>query len=762
MDKFTVDTHIFRELGELLVGRDSTALVELIKNSYDADSDLVTVHGEHLGDVERGRIVITDTGVGMTPAEFLKGFLRIASRLKTGDDRKSRKYQRRYTGAKGIGRLAAHKMAKILHVYSVPDRDHAGADVKVVDAEIDWDIVEDQETLDDLGGTGAVVVKELDLPKGAKPGTTIELRILRRPWTKTERARFFAEVQTFEPPSVLITLPSKSKNLPTLFVEPKIRDHHRADPGFKVKLEGELEEGDDYWPALYQSAHWLIEVDCRKPDRQIHYNILPTSHGREEHPDAERRVFVGPHPNQKTGPFFQARILVREGGGGDKGLKAWLGRSSGIRVYMEGFRILPYGEPGDDWLSLDADYKKRQKTLTFLSELGFAGEPVDETEGHQFLGNSGHFGAVFLTLSDSPGLRMLVNREGFIPGPDYDSLVTILRTAINLGARVRASAKASERAKWGQRGKSRPDEAPAIDPSRLELSKAVTFSVKRASDLASEARKFAAAGNIRQAKQCIEQAASVFSEASGTSQRLMTERAMLQVLASVGTQMAAFVHEINGLLESTVTLEGAISRIRESVTELPSTVRSHLAQVQSAVGDLRRSVERQALYLTDVVSPDARRKRSRLKLAERLESGKRFVETAALKRGIKIINDISPDLRSPPMFPAELTLVFSNLLTNAVKAAGRRGAIWVHAKASDDGIVMLRIENTGVPVNPAKGERWFKPFESTTANAEPVLGQGMGMGLPITRNILEEYGATIRFVRPTRGYKTALEIRMVE
>ena len=85
MDKFTVDTHIFRELGELLVGRDSTALVELIKNSYDADSDLVTVHGEHLGDVERGRIVITDTGTGMNSAEFLKGFLRIASRLKTGD-----------------------------------------------------------------------------------------------------------------------------------------------------------------------------------------------------------------------------------------------------------------------------------------------------------------------------------------------------------------------------------------------------------------------------------------------------------------------------------------------------------------------------------------------------------------------------------------------------------------------------------------------------------------------------------------------------
>lgn len=52
MAKFTVDTHLFRELGELLVGRDSTALVELIKNAYDADATQVIVYGERLGEAE--------------------------------------------------------------------------------------------------------------------------------------------------------------------------------------------------------------------------------------------------------------------------------------------------------------------------------------------------------------------------------------------------------------------------------------------------------------------------------------------------------------------------------------------------------------------------------------------------------------------------------------------------------------------------------------------------------------------------------------
>ena len=76
--KFTVDTHLFRELGELLVGRDSTALVELIKNSYDADATEVTVYGEGLNSPTTGRIVVTDNGIGMSLDQFARGFLRIA------------------------------------------------------------------------------------------------------------------------------------------------------------------------------------------------------------------------------------------------------------------------------------------------------------------------------------------------------------------------------------------------------------------------------------------------------------------------------------------------------------------------------------------------------------------------------------------------------------------------------------------------------------------------------------------------------------
>src|SRR2546427_6809400 len=141
MAKFTVDTHLFRELGELLVGRDSTALVELIKNAYDADATNVVVYGEGLDDPRNAWVRISDDGVGMTSTEFEEGFLRIASRARERGARLSKRYSRRFTGAKGIGRLAAHKICRLMELRSVPWDGNAPAR-EALEARIDWDAIE--------------------------------------------------------------------------------------------------------------------------------------------------------------------------------------------------------------------------------------------------------------------------------------------------------------------------------------------------------------------------------------------------------------------------------------------------------------------------------------------------------------------------------------------------------------------------------------------------------------------------------------------
>ena len=146
MTQFTVDTQLFNQLGELLVGRESTALVELIKNAYDADSRAVIVEGINLSDAENGKIIISDNGIGMTRDEFENGFLRIATRVKTKGTKRSQLFKRRYTGEKGIGRLALHKLARHVAIESFrwngdfPDMNYLPANTPGLTASIDSSI----------------------------------------------------------------------------------------------------------------------------------------------------------------------------------------------------------------------------------------------------------------------------------------------------------------------------------------------------------------------------------------------------------------------------------------------------------------------------------------------------------------------------------------------------------------------------------------------------------------------------------------------
>jgi len=221
--------------------------------------------------------------------------------------------------------------------------------------------------------------------------------------------------------------------------------------------------------------------------------------------------------------------------------------------------------------------------------------------------------------------------------------------------------------------------------------------------------------------------------------------------------MAAFVHEINALLGTAHAVESALENLRQDQSHQKST-RAALKNIASAMAELRRGLERQASYLTDIMTPDARRRRARQSFKERFDSAARLIEHQAESRGISIINRIPLDLLSPPMFRAELTIIFANLLTNGIKAAGNSGTIEVSGWKGAEGSVHLVIQNTGITVDLSDAEKWFQPFESTTSQVDPILGQGMGLGLPTTRRLLADYGADIYFVPPDQGRSTAIEI----
>lgn len=761
MAKFTVDTHLFRELGELLVGRDSTALVELIKNAYDADATRVCVHGEELDDPEHGRIVISDDGNGMTPRQFEDGFLCIASRVKEEGERRSRRQGRRYTGAKGVGRLAAHKLARRMQIYSIPDLATNAPGAEAVCAAIDWDQVEARRTLAEVENSDALVVQSEPRDPVQQAGTIMELQRLRRRWTPAERTRLFWEIQTFQPAEALVTLPPGVLDKPTLFGRARVCDTAAGDPGFRVDLTGDFEVGEEFWQAVLQTAFWVIEIEARREDRTVHYRISPTVRCLKDCPTAEQTTYTLPHPDPLNGPFFQARILVREGSGNfGTSQRGWVGRNAGIRVYSEGFRVLPYGASDDDWLEINADFK-RTRTFRHLDTFGFReGEVEQKDAAYMFLRSDAYFGGVFLTQAGAPTLRMLVNREGFIPDAGYETLVRLVRIGTDLSVRHRVLAYRERREGRREARRERAQERLARPTvSRLALKETVRQSVQTASDLAAQAREQAAAWQFDQAQALIDRAAAQFASAAEVAEQLVAEPTTLRVIASVGLQMASFVHEIKTVLSTAGQLDHTLKRIRSTGKVYPSSG-TVFARLHTDINRMREEIERQAAFLTDITSPDGQRRRSRHGFRERFEAAASYVQDSLRRNEITLVNDIPDELKSPAMFRSELGMVFTNLLTNAVKAAGCRGRIRAWAQLDGTELpVVVRVENSGRVVDLSEAEKWFRPFQSTAAETDPLLGQGMGMGLPITRDLLEEYGATVAFAAPSEGFATALELR---
>lgn len=94
-----------------------------------------------------------------------------------------------------------------------------------------------------------------------------------------------------------------------------------------------------------------------------------------------------------------------------------------------------------------------------------------------------------------------------------------------------------------------------------------------------------------------------------------------------------------------------------------------------------------------------------------------------LPPGVQVVRDLSPDARSVSGRPADLALVWVNLLDNAVAAVGEHGTITLRTRGEGDRVV-VDVENTGPPVPPEVVERVFDAFFTT----KPV-GEGTGLGL---------------------------------
>jgi signal transduction histidine kinase len=107
------------------------------------------------------------------------------------------------------------------------------------------------------------------------------------------------------------------------------------------------------------------------------------------------------------------------------------------------------------------------------------------------------------------------------------------------------------------------------------------------------------------------------------------------------------------------------------------------------------------------------------------------------KRGIQIVRKIDPSLGPIWSDAYQIRQVLLNLLTNAIHAVNSEGAITIAVK--DDGDSQeIAVSDTGPVIPRGNLVKIFEPFFSTK-----VPGQGTGLGLFVSRGIVEKLGGTI-------------------
>ena len=122
--------------------------------------------------------------------------------------------------------------------------------------------------------------------------------------------------------------------------------------------------------------------------------------------------------------------------------------------------------------------------------------------------------------------------------------------------------------------------------------------------------------------------------------------------------------------------------------------------------------------------------------------------TQASLRGVVLQLDLMDE---PPWVSADrihLQQVFLNLLTNALEAmkseTGRPRELWIQTRVNARHAVEVTIQDSGVGLEPGNLEKLFKPFHTTKP-------QGLGMGLPISRSIIEAHGGRL-WAEPGAGH----------
>ncbi len=229
------------------------------------------------------------------------------------------------------------------------------------------------------------------------------------------------------------------------------------------------------------------------------------------------------------------------------------------------------------------------------------------------------------------------------------------------------------------------------------------------------------------------QMAGVVEEIERVVQRLQQrEHEVLRAeqLAAVGQVAAGVAHELRNPLTSVKMLVQA-GLEGDSPAGLPP---EDLAIIEHEVRRMETCIQ---TFLDFARPPNSERRRCDLLAVVRRALA--LAEGRARRQGVKLDAELPPGPVELNIDAAQVQQVLLNLLLNALDALPQGGAVRVEVRPAtpDEPTVAVRVRDSGPGIAPRIRERLFEPFVSSKET-------GLGLGLSISRRLVEAHGGTIQ------------------
>ncbi|MFK5913617.1 MAG: sensor histidine kinase [Woeseiaceae bacterium] len=655
-------------IGEELISDEPVAVVELVKNAYDADATEVVVKFESDGYGEPTRLIIEDDGHGMDLDVVLSSWFEPGTVTKKKKERSPG--GRLYQGAKGVGRFAAARLGTelILETNSLEKQ-------QSVTVLLEWGRFDDDSYLDEIEITYEAIDK-----KPNKKGTKLTIEGLqdRKTWSEDDYMSLHYRLSRLMSPFNEISNFKINLEVP----------HH-------PEITGEVEIHPIASQPRYQFTGVITEG--------AYLNGVLEYEGKQKELYKNHEL-GGKNEQVGCGAFeFEIRVWDRDRDGlspymlkYDMNLTAvrnTIDNYSGVSIYRDGFRVHPYGEKGDDWLSLD-NRSRQNPTLRLAKNQVIA--------------------SIKISRNDNSELKDRTTREGLVHNHEFEQLNHWFERIL--------SVLENERYKLRPREEAKPEYVNTLFEA-FDMTDVVTVANKELgkSHPVSKLVKHKDT-EIRDGVVKLQEHYSRVMLAAGLGQLVDL------VIHEIGAPLGRINREINHLdkLINKYELDNADG---EKVIKSFSSIKSWL----ELISNLRSKL--------DPKTAGKRGRATSFNVSEEILGNLNLFENLISKQKIQINFNEPKKPLIVHMSRSSIGQIFANVLDNCIywlthcHGDGNGGVININLKSTKNGFNILLNDN-GAGVDEKDRELIFDQSFSKKPN-------GMGLGLYISRQIIEPYGRLI-------------------